>query len=201
MENRATKIFLVRHGEVANADERCYNGHYNVNLSPEGLRQMMSVADRLKDKPIKAVYSSDLQRTVKGAKIIAERHSIKPIAIKELRELNYGIWEGKRLEDIRNLYPDDVLDRYNNIENHRIQGGETLLEMKERVLSSINTIIDRHKRDNVVIVSHGGVNRIVLLWSLNMAVKDFYRIQQNYSALNIINFYDNGNSIVELMNG
>jgi len=93
------------------------------------------------------------------------------------------------------------LDRYNNIENHRIQGGETLLEMKERVLSSINTIIDRHKRDNVVIVSHGGVNRIVLLWSLNMAVKDFYRIQQNYSALNIINFYDNGNSIVELMNG
>ncbi|HBA26531.1 MAG TPA: hypothetical protein DCY98_03915 [Nitrospinae bacterium] len=201
MDDKPTKIFLVRHGEVANANERCYNGHYNVNLSPEGLRQMMSVADRLKDKPIKAVYSSDLQRTVKGAKIIAERHSIKPIAIKELRELNYGIWEGKRLEDIRNLYPDDVLDRYNNIENHRIQGGETLLEMKERVLSSINTIIDRHKRDNVVIVSHGGVNRIVLLWSLNMAVKDFYRIQQNYSALNIINFYDNGNSIVELMNG
>jgi len=201
MDDKPTKIFLVRHGEVANANERCYNGHYNVNLSPEGLRQMMSVADRLKDKPIKAVYSSDLQRTVKGAKIIAERHSIKPIAIKELRELNYGIWEGKRLEDIRNLYPDDVLDRYNNIENHRIQGGETLLEMKERVLSSINTIIDRHKRDNVVIVSHGGVNRIVLLWSLNMAVKDFYRIQQNYSALNIVNFYDNGNSIVELMNG
>ena len=201
MDDKPTKIFLVRHGEVANANERCYNGHYNVTLSPEGLRQMMSVADRLKDKPIKAVYSSDLQRTVKGAKIIAERHSIKPIAIKELRELNYGIWEGKRLEDIRNLYPDDVLDRYNNIENHRIQGGETLLEMKERVLSSINTIIDRHKRDNVVIVSHGGVNRIVLLWSLNMAVKDFYRIQQNYSALNIINFYDNGNSIVELMNG
>jgi len=127
MDDKPTKIFLVRHGEVANANERCYNGHYNVNLSPEGLRQMMSVADRLKDKPIKAVYSSDLQRTVKGAKIIAERHSIKPIAIKELRELNYGIWEGKRLEDIRNLYPDDVLDRYNNIENHRIQGGETLL--------------------------------------------------------------------------
>ena len=201
MDDKPTKIFLVRHGEVANANERCYNGHYNVNLSPEGLRQMMSVADRLKDKPIKAVYSSDLQRTVKGAKIIAERHSIKPIAIKELRELNYGIWEGKRLEDIRNLYPDDVLDRYNNIENHRIQGGETLLEMKERVLSSINTIIDRHKRDNVVIVSHGGVNRIVLLWSLNMAVKDFYRIQQDYAALNIVNFYDNGSSIVELMNG
>lgn len=201
MDDKPTKIFLVRHGEVANANERCYNGHYNVNLSPEGLRQMMSVADRLKDKPIKAVYSSDLQRTVKGAKIIAERHSIKPIAIKELRELNYGIWEGKRLEDIRNLYPDDVLDRYNNIENHRIQGGETLLEMKERVLSSINTIIDRHKRDNVVIVSHGGVNRIVLLWSLNMAVKDFYRIQQDYAALNIVNFYNNGSSIVELMNG
>src|SRR3972149_6993619 len=169
MENRATKIFLVRHGEVANANERCYSGHYDVDLSAEGIKQMKAIADRLKDMPIKVVYSSDLQRAVKGAKSIAERHSIKPIALKELRELNYGIWEGRRLDEIRSLYPDDVFDR--------------------------------HKGDNVVIVSHGGVNRIVLLWSLNMALKDFYRLQQNYAALNIVNFYDNGNSIVELMNG
>ena len=201
MENRATKIFLVRHGEVANADERCYNGHYDVDLSAEGLRQMKAIADRLKDMAIKVVYSSDLQRASKGAKVIAERHSIKPTALKELRELNYGIWEGRRLDEIRSLYPDDVLDRYNNIEHYRIRGGETLLEMRERILSAVNSIIDRHKGDNVVIVSHGGVNRIVLLWSLNMAVKDFYRIQQDYAALNIVNFYNNGSSIVELMNG
>ncbi len=201
MENNSTKIFLVRHGEVANADERCYNGHYDVDLSAEGLRQMKAIADRLKDMPIKAVYSSDLQRASKGAKAIADRHFIEPTALKELRELNYGIWEGRKLDEIRSLYPDDVLDRYNNIENYRIQSGETLLEMRERVLSTVNVIIDRHKGDNVVIVSHGGVNRVVLLWSLNMALKDFYRIQQDYAALNIVNFYDNGSSIVELMNG
>jgi alpha-ribazole phosphatase len=201
MEDKPAKIFLVRHGEVANANERCYNGHYDVALSPEGLRQMLSVADRLRDKPIKAVYSSDLQRASKGAKIIAERHSIEPIPIKDLRELNYGIWEGRRLDEIRRLYPDDVLNRYNNIENYRIPGGETLLEMRERVLSSVNNIIESHRGNDVVIVSHGGVNRIVLLWSLNMVLKDFYKLQQNYAALNIVNFYDNGSSIVELMNG
>ena len=73
--------------------------------------------------------------------------------------------------------------------------------MRERVLSAVNNIINQHKGDAVVIVSHGGVNRVVLLWSLNMALKDFYRLQQNYAALNIINFYNNDSIIVELMNG
>ncbi len=201
MENNPTKIFMIRHGEVANALDRCYNGHNDVDLSSEGLRQMKLIADRLNEKPIKAVYSSDLQRASKGARMIAGRHSLAPIVLKELRELNYGIWEGRRLDEIKRLYPDDVIDRYNNIEHYRIQGGETLLEMRERVLSAVNNIINQHKGDAVVIVSHGGVNRVVLLWSLNMALKDFYRLQQNYAALNIINFYNNDSIIVELMNG
>jgi len=201
MENNPTKIFMIRHGEVANASDRCYNGHNDVDLSSEGLRQMKVIADRLNEKPIKAVYSSDLQRASKGARMIAGRHSLAPIVLKELRELNYGIWEGRRLDEIKRLYPDDVIDRYNNIEHYRIQGGETLLEMRERVLSAVNNIINQHKGDAVVIVSHGGVNRVVLLWSLNMALKDFYRLQQNYAALNIINFYNNDSIIVELMNG
>ncbi|MBI5187716.1 MAG: histidine phosphatase family protein [Nitrospirae bacterium] len=201
MENNQTKIFLIRHGEVANAVERCYNGHNDVDLSPEGLRQMEMVADRLKGEPIKAVYSSDLLRTVKGARLIAERHSLLPVSLKELRELSYGIWDGKKVDDIRRLYPEDFKARYDDILNYKIRDGETLLEMRDRVLPVLKEIIDKHRGECAAIVAHAGVNKILLLWSLNMDLKDFYRIQQDYAALNIISFYDNGSAVVELMNG
>jgi alpha-ribazole phosphatase len=201
MENNQTKIFLIRHGEVTNAADRCYNGHNDVDLSPEGLKQMEKIADRLKDGPIKAVYSSDLQRTAKGARIIAERHSILSVSLKELRELSYGMWEGKRVDDIKRLYPEEFRARYDDIINYRIQNGETLLEMRDRVLPVIKGIINKHAGDSIVIVAHAGVTKILLLWSLNMDLKDFYRIQQDYAAMNIISFYDNGSAVVELMNG
>ncbi len=201
MENNRTKIFLIRHGEVANAADRCYNGHNDVDLSADGLKQMEKIADRLKGEPLKAVYSSDLQRAAKGARLISERHSVEPVSIKELRELSYGIWEGKRVEDIKNLYPEEFRARYDDILNYRIQNGETLLEMRERVLPAVKGIINKHTGDSIAIVAHAGVIKILLLWSLNMDLRDFYRIQQDYAALNIISFYDNGSAVVELMNG
>lgn len=201
MENSPTKFFLIRHGEVANNADKCYNGHNDVDLSAEGLSQMEAIADRLKTEPIKAVYCSDLIRTVKGGRIIAEKHSLKIISLQKLRELNYGRWDGKKLDDIKRLYPKELKARYDDIVNYRIQGGETLIELNNRILQVIKDIINKHKGESIAVVSHGGVNRIILLWALNIDLKNFHRIQQNYAALNIVNFYDNGNVIVELMNG
>lgn len=201
MENSPTKFFLIRHGEVANNADKCYNGHNDVDLSAEGLSQMEAIADRLKTEPIKAVYCSDLIRTVKGGRIIAEKHSLKIISLQKLRELNYGRWDGKKLDDIKRLYPKELKARYDDIVNYRIQGGETLIELNNRILQVIKDIINKHKGESIAVVSHGGVNRIILLWALNIDLKNFHRIQQNYAALNIVNFYDNGNAIVELMNG
>lgn len=201
MKNSPTKFFLIRHGEVANNADKCYNGHNDVDLSAEGLSQMEAIADRLKTEPIKAVYCSDLIRTVKGGRIIAEKHSLKIISLQKLRELNYGRWDGKKLDDIKRLYPKELKARYDDIVNYRIQGGETLIELNNRILQVIKDIINKHKGESIAVVSHGGVNRIILLWALNIDLKNFHRIQQNYAALNIVNFYDNGNVIVELMNG
>lgn len=201
MKNSPTKFFLIRHGEVANNADKCYNGHNDVDLSAEGLSQMEAIADRLKTEPIKAVYCSDLIRTVKGGRIIAEKHSLKIISLQKLRELNYGRWDGKKLDDIKRLYPKELKARYDDIVNYRIQGGETLIELNNRILQVIKDIINKHKGESIAVVSHGGVNRIILLWALNIDLKNFHRIQQNYASLNIVNFYDNGNVIVELMNG
>ena len=94
------RILLFRHGETANSKEVCFNGHYDVGLSERGRKQFQHWADILKQKKIKAIYSSDLQRTRKSAQIIGKEHGLEPAAYPELRELSLGIWVGMSISAV-----------------------------------------------------------------------------------------------------
>ncbi len=99
------RVYLFRHGETANAHQICMNGHFDVALSDTGLEQSSQLAQALKDQPIRAVYSSDLQRTYQGARLIAGHHGLEPVAFPELRELFFGKWEGKSLAELSEQFP------------------------------------------------------------------------------------------------
>jgi len=101
-----TTVYLMRHGEVANGGEKRYNGHIDVDITPKGVEQMHRLAGLLDGKGLAAVYSSDLLRSVKGAKIISDRVGIPPTPLRELRERSVGKWEGLTVEEIRARYPD-----------------------------------------------------------------------------------------------
>jgi len=197
---KKTRLYLFRHGEVSNAAERTYNGQSDVDLSPEGVRQYKIIAQRLEREKIDAIYSSDLKRSAIGAEMIAKFHSIDVKKIKEVRELNYGIWEGMKVEDVMSKYQDEMKKRYSDIVNHRVEGGETLKELQERVLDAARKMLKTHMGETILLVGHGGVNRIILLWALNNGLENFYRIQQDYGAYNIVNYYENEYMEVELMN-
>jgi alpha-ribazole phosphatase len=72
--------------------------------------------------------------------------------------------------------------------------------MKERVIEAFEQIIDNHKGDCIAIISHGGVNRIILCHTLGISLKNIFRVEQDYAALNIIKFMDKY-PVVKLMNG
>ena len=65
-----TRIYLIRHGEIAGSGEFRYNGQTDVPLTPKGLDQYRLLAKRLKDTPVSACYTSDLSRCAQGAEII-----------------------------------------------------------------------------------------------------------------------------------
>ena len=68
------RILLFRHGETANSKEVCFNGHYDVELSERGKKQFQHWAEILKQENLKAIYSSDLKRTLNSAQFIAKEH-------------------------------------------------------------------------------------------------------------------------------
>ena len=166
-----------------------------------------------------AVYCSDLQRAIKSAELIAKPHSLNPIIVPSLRERNFGIWEGMSFDEIREKYPLEFDAWAGNPLRFSPMAGETTLEMQERVINAMDRIIDSHNQkintlshpspsrgegkgegEHVAIVAHGGVNRIILCLILGIPLENIFRIEQDYGALNIIEFWEKY-PVVKLING
>ena len=76
LEERPTRVYLIRHGEVTTFEKKSFNGHNDVALTPRGVSQLEAVAERLSSEPVRAVYTSDLKRSVEGGRAIAKRCAV-----------------------------------------------------------------------------------------------------------------------------
>jgi alpha-ribazole phosphatase len=194
------RIYLIRHGETANAGKVCFNGHFDVGLSPEGTAQFEALGQAFKGLRLEAIYTSDLARTRLSAALIAAPHGLIPIAFAEFKELSFGAWEGLSIAEVERLYPGQLEERMRDIENFSVTGGETFEQLRARVVPTFNDIVARHPQGNLVIVAHGGVNRVILAHLLHIPVKHYFRIQQDYGGVNIIQYYETG-PVVEVIGG
>jgi len=209
--NMHTKLYLIRHGETEDTNTKRYKGHIDVSLSENGIRQMERLAafisaevtselPSFQSSALTAVYCSDLSRAVKSAEIIAEPHSIKPVVVKALRERNFGIWEGMTFDEIKEKYPEEFNAWADNPLKFSPMQGESTIEVKDRALKALDEILEKHKGNRIAIVAHGGINRIILCHLLGIPLENIFRIEQDFSALNIIEFYDNY-PVIKLING
>lgn len=205
-----TTFYLIRHGETEGDGVKRYKGHIDVPLSENGIRQMKRLSvfisaevqkcrntsrfnqDELpsfQTSAIASIYCSDLSRAIKSAEIIAEPFGLKPIVMPDLRERSFGLWEGMSFDEIREKYPEEFKAWAGNPLKYSPIGGESTMEVKDRVIAALDRIL---KEDYIyiVIVSHGGVNRIILCHVLGIPLENIFRIEQDYGALNIVEFYD-----------
>jgi alpha-ribazole phosphatase len=196
-----TRIYLIRHGEIAGSDVFRYNGQADVPLTPKGLDQYHLLAERLKDAPVSACYTSDLTRCVQGAEILSAQREIPIQAKKELRELSFGEWEGLAWTELAERFPEEWKNRMKSFVEFRAPGGENLLDLHDRVVPALREIVTRHLGEEVFLVGHGGVNRIILLDAVGAPPSSMFRIEQDYGCLNIIDYYEDGNPVVKLLNG
>lgn len=193
------RIHLIRHGEVEGA--QCFNGHRDVNLTARGVEQYHLLKPRLDPDSITACYTSDLCRTVRGGEILGSYLGVEPVRMPALRELNSGGWEGLTAAEVQARRPEEWAARLNDLVHFRIPGGESLSDLAERVLPAFREIVARHQGEEVLVVGHGGVNRVILAHALGVPLSRLFHIEQTYCCLNVIDCYADGNSVVKLMNG
>jgi alpha-ribazole phosphatase/probable phosphoglycerate mutase len=156
---------------------------------------------RLAGKPVKAVYSSDLERCLAGARMLGEAFELQPVAKPDLRELHIGDWEGKTWSELQATHPQEWQARLDDIVHYRVPNGENLLDLADRVRPRIREIIIRHHGEEVIVVAHGGVNRVILLDAIGAPLSQLFHLEQDFGCLNIIDYYADGVSVVKMLNG
>jgi alpha-ribazole phosphatase len=214
-----SRIYLVRHGETDGAEVRRYKGSIDVPLSEAGIEQIRRVSVRISEQVRKqggaggptehrgsptpslaAVYCSDLIRAVRSAEIVAEPHGMSPEVVPGLRERSFGLWEGMSFDEIRERYPVEFNAWAENPLKFSPMGGESTLEVWERVMQALDGIMGKHSGGSVALVAHGGVNRVIMCHFLGVPLENMFRIEQDYGALNIIDLHE-GYPVVKLLNG
>ncbi len=198
--NSYTRVYLIRHGQVINSLERAYNGHNDIGLSDLGVSQMGRVAERLQREPVRAVYCSDLIRSGKGAEIIARDHNCVPISDVNLRELNFGLWEGLTFAEIAEQFPGELEKWNGSLVDYTLPEGESVADLRDRVIPTVKDMVTLHRGQTIALVAHGGVNRVILADAMNLSLNNLFSIEQDYGCLNIVDYFQDL-AVVKLING
>jgi alpha-ribazole phosphatase/probable phosphoglycerate mutase len=182
------RIYLVRHGETEWNALMKYQGQTDIPLSDRGRRQAELIGKRLAGEKIQGIYASDLVRAYETATIISTHHDLRVDTVRDLRELDFGAWEGLTQKELKATFANEIRQWWENPLSNRIPGGESLNEMVERSVRVIKNLVVKHAGGNVVVVTHGGVIRSIVISVLEMDLNKYWRFRLDNACLNIIDF-------------
>ena len=189
-----TTVYFVRHGESVTNLEHRFTGQLDVPLTEKGMAQAKLTAEFLKDVPFTAMYSSDLQRAYDTATAIAAFHPIPVVPITGLREIDCGKWTGIPFDDIAWLYPEDYHRWRTEIGLATCTGGESMIQLQQRALRTLRSIVSSHPKETICISSHGGIVRVLLAHCAGIEMKDLHKTPNwvSNASVSIVEFDEQG---------
>jgi len=153
-------LYMIRHGETGWNQQKRYFGVADIKLNPVGIRQAKRLSLKFKKMRIDCVYSSDSKRASDFAELAFPGRMINKTP--GLREMNFGVFEGKTHTQLMDAYPDIYSNWLKDSYNFHIPGGEKLQSFRNRVLKAMGSIIRKNRGNTVAVVTHGGPIRIIL---------------------------------------
>jgi len=187
-----SKLLLVRHGDTeANSNER-YWGSSDVKLSAAGLKQAERLRDRLDAEKIDAIYSSDMSRASVTAGIIASEHQLEVVACTELREIDFGEFEGLTFAEVSQLYPETAKLWAERNPSLEFPGGEKLVGFDKRIGKFISRLKKHSPEETILIVAHCGTLRLLLCRLLGVELQHRWQFRLDLGSLSILETYPQG---------
>ena len=180
------KIYIARHGETTwNAEGRA-QGRSDPDLSSKGYGQSLILLERLKDRPISAVYTSTLRRAILTARPVADHLGLPIQKRHELDEIALGIMEGMRFTDIEGKLKTEWERVREDRLIYHVPGAENYTDVSNRVKPFKEEILGDHQGQEILIVAHRGVNRMLLGLLLEFSLEEALEIEQTNDCLYLI---------------
>ena len=177
----ATLIIFVRHGRTPTTGTKLPGRAPNLHLSDEGKSQAEMIAKEIKKSSssflgtkVSAVYASPMERTQETAKPIAKTLNLRVRTLQGLNECDFGDWTGRRLRDLSKLKSWSIIQKQPS--SFRFPNGESFTEMQNRMLKTVDKILERHPGETVVCVSHADPIKAILASAVGTPLDLFQRI-------------------------
>ncbi|MBL7050970.1 histidine phosphatase family protein [Candidatus Woesearchaeota archaeon] len=191
------KLIIIRHGQTAENKKKITQGHLDTSLSNEGKEQIKKIANRLKHEKIDFAYSSDLRRAKHTAEAILKFHpETQLILTEELREQKKGIYEGKH----GNILHENIMKTRKPYDQFKPQNGESMLEVKKRTIKLYNELIDKHLGKTILIVTHGGPVRCLLMTLHKEPEENYKKYIHGNTSMTILEISDDRKHNVRVFN-
>ncbi|MEE8470427.1 MAG: histidine phosphatase family protein [Dehalococcoidia bacterium] len=199
MEVVLTRFILVRHGETEWNREERFRGRADLPLNSTGVRQAEAAALNLRDRDVAAIYSSPLKRSAETAGILSGKLSL-PVEIAEgLVDIDFGRWQGLSAGEASGQDSELYARWLESPHEVRFPGGESLEDVRKRVVTAVDEAAVKHSKQTVVLVSHKVVCQVLLCAMLGIDNSHFWQVRQDVCAINIFEIR-NGFPIVSLVN-
>jgi phosphoserine phosphatase len=181
------KLFLIRHGQTEWNSQGRYQGAQDTILTETGIKQAELAKKYLSRVNFTNFYSSPKKRAIQTASIITDGSNIKVNIREDLKELNFGKWEGMTFEDINSVYRQDYQNWLSDPYVNTPTDGESFKVLLERAGNEVNKIVNENPDgSNVGIVTHGGVIIALLVNWLQIPSQCWRSLIQRQGAINIV---------------
>jgi broad specificity phosphatase PhoE len=189
-----TTFLLIRHGETDAVGRSIMGWAPGWHLNENGRRQVERLANRLAPLPIRAIYTSPLERAIETAEAIGKPHGIAPQADDDFGEFRVGDWQGAPIADLDKR---DDWRRFNVFRSGtRPPGGELALETQARVIHKLHELAGLHPDETVAVVSHGDPLRYGIAYFMGSPLDMVLRFEIHPASLSVVEFGEWGSKVM-----
>jgi probable phosphomutase (TIGR03848 family) len=183
-----TKFLLIRHGSTNMVGKRFSGRMPDVHLDENGKQQAKEIAQRLKSLPIKAIYSSPLERTIETAMPLAKELNLSVQTSEEFTEIDCGEWTGKEIDGLRDDKQFKLFNSFRSIAP--VSGGEWMAEAQLRMVRQMQNLCLQHPGETIVVVSHGDLIKAAIAYYAGIHLDLFQRLEIDPASVSIVIIYE-----------
>ncbi len=196
-----TQIDLLRHGECDGG--AIFRGTTDVSITSKGFGDMGAACDgaqRVSEGGWDVIVTSPLRRCCVFAEKLASDNGLSLVVEPTLAEMHFGDWEGKKIQWVLDNFPDEMASWSESPDQFEPPNGESVVALFTRVQSIFDVLVERFQSKRILIVTHGGVIRVLLAHLLDMPLSSVNRFDVPYASMTRFAFFhQEQNDIIKLL--
>lgn len=182
------RLLAVRHGATEWSQARRFAGSRDIPLIAQGRLQAEAVAQALGETVTAAVYTSPLERARMSADVIAKPHRLDPVIEPAFREMAFGVWEGLTREEVATRFPAEFAAWASSPDGVTPPRGESLAAVDSRVRAALGALVERHRGQTAILVSHAIVLRLIVLAALGLGPERLWSVDASPAGITEIEY-------------